>query len=205
MPLNITEINDPRLVKALAHPLRIEILRILEDRTAAPKDLAKELGVPVTNISYHVKALAELGLIELDELTHVRGAIQHTYRSAGKVQITDEAWGQVPPTAKARIVSNTVGEITRLARSAAASGGFDRAEVALCRFEMTLDAQGFTEISLAANRFLAELDTIRNATGKRIEAAAESDDRIPTTVALMLFENGDEAEASPPGDSEARS
>jgi DNA-binding transcriptional ArsR family regulator len=194
MPLNITEINDPRLVKALAHPLRIEILRILEDQTAAPKHLAKTLGVPVTNISYHVKALAELGLIELDELTHVRGAVQHTYRSAGKVAITDEAWGQVPPTAKARIVSSTLSEITGAAQKAAADGGFDRPEVVLTRHNMTVDAQGFKELSEAAGRLLDEIQSIRTSTGRRLENdASEAEQRMTVTVSVLMFETADEA------------
>jgi DNA-binding transcriptional ArsR family regulator len=192
MPLNITEINDPRLVKALAHPLRIDILRILEQRNAAPKDLAVALGVPVTNISYHVRALADLGLIELDQITHVRGAVQHTYRSAGKVSITDEAWSQVPPTAKARIVSNTVSEIAAAAQKAALSGGFERSDVVLSRFTFTLDEQGFSELSDAANRFLEEMTSVRNAAAERLAGPGSSARELPTTVATMLFETARE-------------
>ena len=33
MPRPITDIDDPRLVKALAHPIRVRILGILEDRS----------------------------------------------------------------------------------------------------------------------------------------------------------------------------
>jgi DNA-binding transcriptional ArsR family regulator len=196
MPLNITEINDPRLVKALAHPLRIEILRILEDQTAAPKHLAKTLGVPVTNISYHVKALAELGLIELDELTHVRGAVQHTYRSAGKVAITDEAWGQVPPTAKARIVSSTLNEITGAAHRAAAHGGFDRAEVVLTRLSMTVDPQGLKELSQAASRLRDEVELIKADNARRLaDDSPGADERIAITFSVMLFETAEETDS----------
>ena len=35
--MQITEIDDPRLVKGLAHPLRIHILRVLENRVASPE------------------------------------------------------------------------------------------------------------------------------------------------------------------------
>ena len=53
----ISEIEDPRLVKALAHPLRIRILGILEQRSATPKELAELLDVQLENLSYHVRTL----------------------------------------------------------------------------------------------------------------------------------------------------
>ena len=40
--MQITEIDDPRLVKGLAHPLRIQILRVLENRVASPSEIAEE-------------------------------------------------------------------------------------------------------------------------------------------------------------------
>jgi DNA-binding transcriptional ArsR family regulator len=59
------DITDPRLAKALAHPLRLEILRHLGDRTASPSEIAAEIGAPLTNVSYHVRKLRALGLIKL--------------------------------------------------------------------------------------------------------------------------------------------
>ena len=53
----INEINDPRLVKALAHPLRVSILSALEHRIASPSELADELDVPLPNLSYHIRML----------------------------------------------------------------------------------------------------------------------------------------------------
>ena len=78
MPVKqITEIDDPRFVKALAHPLRIHILRILQDRTASPRELADELGAKLPNVSYHVRFLERLGVLELVETQPRRGALEH--------------------------------------------------------------------------------------------------------------------------------
>ncbi len=46
---------DQRLIKALAHPLRVEILAILNERVASPNELAKGLGEGLSQVSYHVK------------------------------------------------------------------------------------------------------------------------------------------------------
>ncbi len=50
---------DQRLIKALAHPLRVEILAILNERVASPNELAKGLGEGLSQVSYHVKVLHE--------------------------------------------------------------------------------------------------------------------------------------------------
>ena len=48
---------------ALGHPLRRRILReMLDERTrTSPRELAAELGEPLSNVSYHVRVLAECG------------------------------------------------------------------------------------------------------------------------------------------------
>src|SRR3954466_2441505 len=88
MPRPITDIDDPRLVKALAHPIRVRILGILEDRSATPRELATAIGVPLENVSYHVRTLRNFGLIELERTRQVRGAIEHHYRAAARPRIT---------------------------------------------------------------------------------------------------------------------
>ena len=75
----ITEIDDPRLVKALAHPLRIRILGILEQRSATPKELAELLDVQLENLSYHVRTLRDFGFIKLERRRMVKGAVEHRY------------------------------------------------------------------------------------------------------------------------------
>ena len=56
---------DPRIVRALSHPIRHRVLVALNERVASPKELAAELGEPLGNVSYHTRVLAQLGCIEL--------------------------------------------------------------------------------------------------------------------------------------------
>ena len=60
---------DQRVAKALSHPLRAHVLAILNERVASPNDMAEQLGEPLGNVSYHVKALVELDCIELVSTT----------------------------------------------------------------------------------------------------------------------------------------
>jgi DNA-binding transcriptional ArsR family regulator len=70
------------LLTALKHPLRRRILRSMpEGEPASPRELAAELEEPLSNVSYHVRVLAECGVLELVRTRQVRGSMQHFYRS----------------------------------------------------------------------------------------------------------------------------
>ena len=52
-------------IKAMSHPLRGEILRILTERTSSPAEMARELDEELSNVSYHTKQLVEFECAEL--------------------------------------------------------------------------------------------------------------------------------------------
>ena len=88
----IENISDPRYVRALGHPLRVRILAILEERTASAVELARMLSADIGVVAYHVRKLHQLGLIELERETRVRGAIQRHYRAYERRGSPTEAW-----------------------------------------------------------------------------------------------------------------
>ncbi len=71
-----------RALKALAHPIRFAVLVALGRGDLSPSQFARSRGEPVSNVSYHFRLLAELGLIELARTRPVRGSIEHIYRAA---------------------------------------------------------------------------------------------------------------------------
>jgi predicted transcriptional regulator len=137
----ISGIDDPRLVKGMAHPLRVRLLAILQTKTASPSELAQELGVPLGNVSYHVRVLADFGLIRLVRRTPRRGAIEHHYEAVGKLLITDRAWAQVPEVIKEAMVGATLLQISDYVNTAAQTGGFDARDAHVGRYPLTVDAR----------------------------------------------------------------
>jgi DNA-binding transcriptional ArsR family regulator len=129
----ITNIDDPRYVKAMSHPLRVRILAMLDERTASPVELAGWLGSSLGTVAYHVRTLERMGLVELVHETRVRGAVEHHYRSCGRPQVTDEAWAAAPAIAKQAAVSASLQTIDAYARAASAAGGFDHGNSHLTR------------------------------------------------------------------------
>jgi DNA-binding transcriptional ArsR family regulator len=188
-----TDITDPRVIKALAHPLRVHILGLLEERTLSPSEIADEIGAPLGNVSYHVRQLAQLNLIKLVRKTPRRGAIEHHYRAHARPHVPDEAWGELPEIVKQAMVGARLGQLSEEINTAAAGNGFNRGGSSLTRTPMRLDEQGYAELGEAINAFLNAADEIHAQAGKRL-AKADHDGGIPATLATMFFESAEVAE-----------
>ena len=64
MPDRVLEVDAPAL-KALAHPLRVQMMRVLQLRKrASVTSLAEELGETTGATSYHLRQLARFGFVE---------------------------------------------------------------------------------------------------------------------------------------------
>jgi DNA-binding transcriptional ArsR family regulator len=181
-----SDISDPRVIKALTHPLRVQILRALEERTASPSELADEIGAPLGNVSYHVRQLHALGLIKLVKKTPRRGAIEHHYKALVQPPITDEAWAGQPDVVRESVVGSSLGELGEAVNAAAAGGGFRRPEAQLVREELELDEKGFRDLAKELARSLERVSKIREDAAKRIEKAGGEGQ--PGNVVMMLFE-----------------
>ena len=74
--------GDAELLVALRHELRRRILCAMfeEDAPSSPGRLAQVLKVHLSNVSYHVRVLAECGAVQLVDTEPVRGSMQHFYR-----------------------------------------------------------------------------------------------------------------------------
>jgi DNA-binding transcriptional ArsR family regulator len=185
---HITEINDPRLVKALAHPLRVQILRVLQDRVASPSELSTELDVRLANLSYHMRVLARLGVIELVKTQPRRGAVEHYYRARGRLRVTDQASAQVPEIVKDAMISATLEQTTRYVHTSAAIGGFEGKDAHLSRRQIVVDKQGFTELAGAMRELLDRAAEIESASTERMIRVDHRDGEISAGLVMMLFE-----------------
>src|SRR3954452_11609345 len=184
----ITEIDDPRYVKAMSHPLRVRILALLEERAASPVELAGWPGATLGTTAYHVRALPRPGLIELTRDTWVRGAVEHHYRAKPRPTVSDDAGAAAPPIAKQAAVSASLQTIDAYARAAGAAGGFDHGKSHLTRTPLRLDARGWNELSRACIRLLAQVDRIEAAAKERMERNPHSAETRDLALVMMLFE-----------------
>jgi DNA-binding transcriptional ArsR family regulator len=174
---------DTRVVKALGHPTRVRILRVLHDRElASPVELSAELGVALGTIGYHVRRLEQLGFIELARRTQRRGAIEHHYRAR---QLLDDAAEAGVGRPAGRRGAEAVA-VARAARAALASGGFDAVLAHADRRVLTLDLRGEAELTRALVRWGRAVERITRASEQR-RARADGPAAHCCTAVVMLF------------------
>src|SRR3954452_18118197 len=58
-------LSDPRVLRAIAHPVRTRILdELAASGPVRAADIARELGIPANQASFHLRQLAKYGLVE---------------------------------------------------------------------------------------------------------------------------------------------
>lgn len=197
------DITDPKLVKAYAHPLRIRILSLLDNRVASPSEIAAELETPLPNTSYHVRQLAALGLVELVDRKARRGAIEHYYTARVRPTITDEGWARLPEIVKRAHFGGILQTALAHVVSAAEAGGFDRDDIHYSRTGGRVDAQAWREISSVLAEALERVERAVAGSEERIEADPSVEWEEAT--ALMMLFSGPSAKKLPAPAGPARS
>ncbi|WP_051325131.1 ArsR/SmtB family transcription factor [Candidatus Solirubrobacter pratensis] len=174
---------DEALLKAISHPLRHRLLGLLDDRIASPNELARELGLPLGRVSYHIRLLADLGAIELVRTEPRRGALEHFYRAVTRGWFSEEDWARLPRSARRGIVGQSLQRIFSDVTAAVDAGGFDGPASQVTRTSLELDERGLEEVA----------EVIATAAERVSRINAESADRrgeadgVPTELALLHF------------------
>jgi DNA-binding transcriptional ArsR family regulator len=71
--------------RALAHPLRLRIIRLLHGRSLTNRELAQALGEHPATVLHHVRTLLRTGFIAADpKRPGPRGTVEKPYRSTGR-------------------------------------------------------------------------------------------------------------------------
>ncbi|MEU6066576.1 MULTISPECIES: ArsR/SmtB family transcription factor [Streptomyces] len=99
-------ITDVGTLKALAHPLRANLYRLLcVERIATASQLAEHVDEAVSLVSYHLRKLAEHGLIEEAEPQTADGRERWWQPASDGVSIRDEDFRGEPGKAAAHLAA----------------------------------------------------------------------------------------------------
>jgi DNA-binding transcriptional ArsR family regulator len=172
------------MAKALAHPLRVQLLSVLNEGVASPNELAKKLDEPLTNVSYHVRMLHDLGCIELVETEPRRGALEHYYRAIVRPFFADNDWRRLPKNARGSISDAVLQLVWDDSAEAIKTGLFDeREDRHLSRSVLCVDEEGWE----ALNELLVEtLDQAMQIQADSASRAAKADtDRFGVNLVMM--------------------
>jgi DNA-binding transcriptional ArsR family regulator len=181
------DITDPKLVRAYAHPLRISILGLLDNRVASPSEIAAELDTPLPNTAYHVRQLAALGFIKLVGRRVRGGAVEHRYTATVRPFVSDEVDASLPDIVRRAISSGVLEQAISQMLQSHEQGGYLRARAHNSRSAGRVDEQGWNELADVLNDALARVEQAIKDSEARV--AADPDAAAETaTVFLSLFE-----------------
>jgi DNA-binding transcriptional ArsR family regulator len=173
--------EDTRFVKAVDHPLRLDILRFVQLRDATARELAEELAVRLEVVSYHGSVLVDCDCLELVRPQDDGPSAELRYRARPRAFPGHPDWRAVPHPVRAS-AANTDAFLSRL--GAAIDGGIaDREPCAtLTYLELDVDAVGAAQLDEIAGTALAQVQGVHDQSRQRIQATGQE-----TTRRVIVF------------------
>jgi DNA-binding transcriptional ArsR family regulator len=188
---------DQRLVKALGHPLRQRILQELRDEAKSPSELARTLGEPLGNVSYHVKILAECEAVELVRTQPVRGAVEHFYRAIAVPRLYEAEWQQLHPSTRRALFNATLAQIWDDVVSAGRSGGFEDTKTHISWTPLELDDRAYSELLGHIDALIDRALALQAQSATRLKKKAPKErDSNSTELVMMHFHRGADGQAA---------
>jgi DNA-binding transcriptional ArsR family regulator len=133
---------------ALAHPIRIEILMLLNEGIYTPNELAQVIGETLHTVNYHVNELANDGAIELARTENVGNWTRHYYHAVRQPEVSEAEALKMTPQQRQVIAGVTLQCAMAEAMSALRAGNMTAApsDVFLSWRWFNLDRQGQKEL-----------------------------------------------------------
>jgi DNA-binding transcriptional ArsR family regulator len=191
------------VAKAFAHPLRVQILIILNERVASPNLLSQELEQSLNLVAYHVRVLEKYDCIELVDTKQRRGATEHFYRATRRQFLSNSELARLPESLRPGLAGAMLKSVFDDIEEASKSGTLDEVpDLHLSRTPMVVDKQGWSEVSELLDETLDRVLEIQAEASARIAAGEEPG--ILSKVHMLHFKSPDSkpgAEAAADADS----
>lgn len=176
------------VAKAFAHPLRVQILIILNEKVASPNMLAQQLDESLNLVAYHVRVLEKYDCIELVDTKQRRGATEHFYRATRRQFLTASEWSRLPDNLRPGLSGAALKAAFDDVEEALDSGTFDELEDRhLSRTPLVVDQKGWEDTASLLSDALDRLLEIQAESSKRLaESKAES---MLSKVVMLHFKS----------------
>ena len=187
---------DQRLVRSLAHPLRIQILELLTDHVASPNGLANQLDAGLSDVAYHTRALDRYGALELVDTAQRRGATEHFYKANPGAFVGGPHWRKVPRAVRGGVSAATLQTFLDKAIAALEAGTLDGREDTVFRWmPLFLDERGWNEVVAIMEEATKLMLAAHVRSQDRLGESCE-EDTVSTVVGMAAFETAGSLEAA---------
>ena len=180
---------DVRVIKAIGHPLRWQMLEALNEGEASPAQLARRFGEPVNLVAYHMGILAKAGGVEMVRTEPRRGSTEHYYRATMRPYFADREWSRLPTETRRALLAVETKRIVNDIRAAAAGTGLDHPKAHVSWSPLELDREGYDEVATLLSGVLDQLNDIQaRSSVRQSEKGSKNNRKLSTEVAVLHFE-----------------
>ena len=198
----LKQVIDPTLAKVFTHPLRGHVwVTLFERGVVSPTEIANELEIEPSEVSYHFRNLSRKGLIRLMHTVQRRGFEEHFYEPvAPGLDFDDEEWMRVPRGIRSSFSGDLLRRITGSFADSLAAGVFDARNRHLSRTWLRLDERGWRELMRLMKRTLERFQAIQERSAERCRDSGK--EPISVEVVMAAFETAASIAERQAGDTE---
>lgn len=182
------KLADRWFVRALSHPVRVEILELLQEREASPIEMKRAIGGTLNRVNYHLKVLVDSGCVEVTRTEPVRGAVKHFYRAMPRSFFGHRDLREVPASIRGGATEMSLRTFSKAFRRAAEAGNVDSEDAVLSWMSLAVDELGREEAIKASEQVLERYELIAKKSRER--AAASEEPLAALVVGVASFDAG---------------
>jgi DNA-binding transcriptional ArsR family regulator len=185
-----SSVIEPRLAKALSHPLRVEILAEVNKAPLSPKEFRDQNpeARDLSGSAYHFRVLERYGFIEVIKETPRRGVFEHYYAPITRAFYGDIDWENLPDSVNGSVNLTILRTLSDQVIEAIQAETLDSHDNSHFTWTLTkLDEQGWDKMMGKLKAVYEELHEEGVAAAERMVESGEK--ATYTTIALAGFES----------------
>jgi len=179
---------DQQLFRLLKNPGQLEALVILIERRASPSEIAEELGAKLNQVTYNVKELEKMGLVELVDTEARRGQIASIYRAVMRPVWSSEEWEKLGQEERERYAVWGLQLFLRDVAFAWKSGSFQaREDSHTSRSPLRVDEVGWQRVNAILDQALQDIHEAEMESAERV-TNGDAGELMPIRVGMFCIE-----------------
>jgi DNA-binding transcriptional ArsR family regulator len=180
---------DPRILRALGHPVRQEMMISLCRRPASVNALARELDLRKSTVRRHFATLIANDAAEAVDGSDVPED-DRRYRAMIRPFLDDAHWERLPANRRQALFGVTLRHIARQIDRSLPAGGFSHAQTHVSFSRLLLDEQGWQEVTDLLAGVVEEVMEVEAECAQR-RASGSADELSETNLAILHFGRAD--------------
>lgn len=186
------ETSTAKRLRALEHPMRLGIWRVLIERTATIGELHSALGLPrkdIPNVRYHTNYLVKLGMAEEVDRRNNKGHSEPVYKAMEKAFVKTKEWDRFREE-NPEMADHILGEagqmhVDHLVSSLKSGALGNDAQWHVSCTPLVLDRKGLEDGAQLYDEFVERLSELQREAAERRDESGE--DAIQVQSDLFLY------------------